>query len=311
MKKNIAVFACLFVLLTAVSAYAFGKLQVVASVPSLASITESVGGDNIKVSTITRGVQDAHYIDAKPSYIGTLSRADLLVYSGMELEIGWLPILIKGARNSKVAVGSEGHLNVSRVLSEDEILDKVSGEVDRSMGDVHPLGNPHYLLNPYHGLKAGRLIADKLTELDPDNKQEYEKELEKFETELKAKIEEWEEKAEPLKGRKVVCYHPHWSYLLNWLGLENDGYVEKRPGIPPTARDSMKVIEKIKEKNIEVIIVSSWKEPSKARKVAEAAGAELLILPGEVGAMPGADSYIEWIDYLVNTLASSPVGKEG
>ncbi|MFO8056725.1 MAG: metal ABC transporter substrate-binding protein [bacterium] len=311
MNRKIAIVVSIVVVVAAAStAYAFGKLKVVASIPSLASITEMVGGDNVDVSSITRGSQDAHYIEAKPSYMVKLSRADLLVYSGMELEIGWLPVLIKGARNSKVAVGSEGHLNASQVLSEEERLGKPSGEVDRSMGDVHPSGNPHYLLNPDHGLKAGELIAGRLSELDPENKDSYRKNCREFKSMMERKISEWEERASVLEGKKVVCYHPHWSYLLHWLGMENAGYVEAKPGIPPTARHSRKVINMIKDKGIKVVIVSSWKEPSKARKVADSAGAELIILPGEVGAMEGSEDYVKWIEFMVDTLVESPLGKE-
>lgn len=308
MKKTIAIVISVFAVVAAVStAYAFGKLKVVSSIPSLASITESVGGDNVKVSSITRGVQDAHYIEAKPSYMVKLSRADLLIYSGMQLEIGWLPLLKKGCRNSKLT--GDGLLKVSSVLSEDDKLGK-PGEVDRSMGDVHPEGNPHYLLDPYHGLSAAKLIAGRLSDLDPDNKEEYQSNYKEYKSRLAKKIKEWEKEAKALDGDKVVCYHPHWTYLLNWLGMQNAGFVEVKPGIPPTARHSMKVIDMIKEKDIKVVLVSSWKEPGKARKVAESAGAELIILPGEVNSMPGTDSYIKWIGYIVDALVESPLGKD-
>jgi len=278
------------------------KLKVVTSVPSLASITEMVGGDLVQVESITRGVQDTHFVEAKPSYMVMLNRADLLIYNGMELEMGWLPLLIRGARNQKIAPGSPGHLNASLALLEEDILERVRGEVDRTMGDVHPLGNPHWLLNPHHGLKAGKLIAAKLIELDHKNRETYERNLEKFERELTNRIADWETRAKPLRGLEVVCYHPHWSYLVGWLGMVNAGFIELRPGIPPAPRHQMEIINLMQQKNIKLAIISSWKEPSRARVVADQAGAELLVLPGEVQALPGTDDYFAWIEYMVAKL---------
>ena len=279
-------------------------LNIVTTLPSLASITKSIGGEHVEVYSITRGVQDAHYIEAKPSYMVKLNRADLLIYSGLELEIGWLPLLIQGARNHDVTPGAPGNLNASYAISTLNILEKPRGEVDRSMGDVHPSGNPHYLLNPHFGIKVAEQITDKLIELDPSNMDDYDNNFEKFRTELQNKITELELKAEILKDTELVCYHVHWSYLLNWMGIKVVGYVELRPGIPPTPRHKRDIINLMKRKDIKMVIISSWKDPTKAQEVANAADAELLILPGEVNAMSGADSYIEWLDYMVGHLVS-------
>lgn len=281
------------------------KLNIVTTLPSLASITESIGGDYVKVYSITRGSQDAHYVEAKPSYMIKLNKADLLIYSGLELEIGWLPLLIQGARNNKVSVGSRGNLNASSVLPHDLILEKPQGEVDRSMGDVHPGGNPHYLLNPYNGLLVANLIAGRLKALDPEHSDQYDDNLLQFEEVLNSKIQQWENSASSLPGEKIVCYHTHWSYLLNWLKIEQKGYIELRPGIPPTPKHKQEIIQIIQENQIKVVLVSSWKEPTKAREVANATGAHLLILPGEVNAMKGSDTYIKWIDYMVTQLSNT------
>ena len=281
------------------------ELYVVTTLPSLASITESIGGNYVEVYSITRGVQDAHYVEAKPSYMIKLHKADLLIYSGLELEIGWLPLLIQGARNHDVTVGSRGNLNVSLALPLNEIIEKPRGEVDRSMGDVHPAGNPHYLLNPYNGILVGELIAERLSDLDPKHKKEYAANYERFEKKLNKKIKELEHIAKDSKGSNVVCYHVHWSYLLNWLGLKVAGYIELRPGIPPTPRHKREIIQLMKDKQIKVAIVSSWKDPKKAKEVANASGAELLILPGEVNAMTGAGDYISWIEYMVEHLVDA------
>jgi zinc/manganese transport system substrate-binding protein len=202
-----------------------------------------------------------------------LNRADLLVYSGLELEIGWLPLLIQGARNDRVNLGSSGNLNASLALPAEVILEKPRGEVDRSMGDVHPAGNPHYLLNPYNGLSVADYIAGRLIQLAPDQREAIEKNLQQFKIRLQEDISRLEAEAEHLKGKEIVCYHVHWSYLLEWLGLEAAGYIELRPGIPPTPKHKKEIIDLMTEKEIEVVLVSSWKEPTRAREVAEAVGA--------------------------------------
>ena len=296
---------CVIIFILGVNQLTAGKLNVVTTLPSLASITESIGGEYVKVYSITRGAQDAHYVEAKPSYMIKLNKADLLIYSGLELEIGWLPLLIQGARNNKVTVGSSGNLNAASALSTVNILEKPRGEVDRSMGDVHPGGNPHYLLNPNNAILVAELIAERLAALDAEHKEQYEQNLSRFKVLITSKMAEVTNKVAHLQNREIVCYHVHWSYLLDWLKINPKGYIELRPGIPPTPKHKRKIIALIEEKQIEVIIVSSWKEPTKAREVANATGAQLLILPGEVNAMKGADNYLQWIDYMVTHLSEA------
>ena len=300
MRKNALLLICgLLIEVCSITTINAADLNVVTTLPSLASITEYIGGEYTEVYSITRGVQDAHYVEAKPSYMMKLNQADLLIYSGLELEIGWLPLLIQGARNDEVAVGARGNLNASLVLSSNAILEKPRGEVDRSMGDVHPSGNPHYLLNPYNAIDVADLITDKLCELDPDHKIAFRKNRDLFIKTLETKIKKWENQAAHLKGLMVVCYHVHWSYFIDWLGIISAGYIELRPGIPPTPKHKREIIDLMKAKQIKVVIISSWKEPTKAEEVAEESGAKLVILPGEVNAVEGADDYLSWIDYLV------------
>jgi len=301
-KKSTLLIFGLFIGILSVRFLYAADLNVVTTLPSLASITQYIGGEYIDVYSITRGVQDAHYVEAKPSYMMKLHQADLLIYSGLELEIGWLPLLIQGARNEEVAVGARGNLNASLALSSNVILEKPRGEVDRSMGDVHPSGNPHYLLNPYNAIDVADLISEKLCELDPEHKISYTNNRDIFIKTLESKIEELENQAAHLNGLMVVCYHVHWSYFLDWLGIKSVGYIELRPGIPPTPKHKREIINLMKEKQIKVVIISSWKEPTKAEEVAEESGAELLILPGEVNAVEGAEDYLSWIDYLVTHL---------
>lgn len=303
--KHLSILLALGTTLYSTSRVTAQELNVVTTLPSLASITEQIGGDNIRVSSITRGVQDAHYVEAKPSYMVRLNKADLLVYSGLELEIGWLPLLIRGARNGKITVGANGNLNASLALSDDQVLERPRGEVDRSMGDVHPSGNPHYLLDPNNCIRVAELIADKLIELDPPNRTYYEQNLDGFTSRLQEKIEEFERLAAHLEGVEVVCYHVHWSYLLEWLGIRTIGFIELRPGIPPTPRHKRDIIQLMQDKGIEVVVISSWKEPTRAQEVANAADATLVVLPGEVGAMRGTDDYITWIEYMITHLVEA------
>jgi zinc/manganese transport system substrate-binding protein len=305
--KNILIIFILIITLNHINA---GKLNVVTTLPSLASITEFIGGDRLDVTSITKGSQDAHYVEAKPSYMVKLNKADLLIYSGLELEIGWLPLLIQGSRNNKVSVGSRGNLNTSQVLADEDILEKPRGEVDRSMGDVHPCGNPHYLLNPDLGVKVAELIMNKLIELDPDNKTVYEQNFNNFQTKMNENIDQYKRKIEKIINSEVVCYHVHWSYLLDWMGIKSVGYIELRPGIPPTPKHKQHIIELMQNKNIKVVIISSWKEPTKAKEVASVVGAELLVLPGEVKAFVGVDDYFSWIDFMVNTVCDAFIKTE-
>lgn len=293
------------IVLTAFQPVSGKQLNVICTLPSLASITESIAGEYADVESITKGAQDAHYVEAKPSYMVKLHKADLLIYSGLELEIGWLPLLIQGSRNSKINPGARGNLNASSMLETEDILEKPRGEVDRSMGDVHPSGNPHYLLNPRNALKVAQLIADRLIELDPAHQPQYESNLKSFFDRLNAKIKEFESAFAPIEGKEIVCYHPHWSYLLNWLKLTAVTYIEPRPGIPPTPKHKKETIDLMRIRNIKVVIISSWKEPTKAKEVAAAVGARLLILPGEVNAVAEASDYISWIQYMVNHIVSA------
>jgi zinc/manganese transport system substrate-binding protein len=173
------------------------------------------------------------------------------------------------------------------------------------MGDVHPGGNPHYLLNPNNALLVADLIAERIKSLDPEHKEQYDHNVSTFKETLKKKIQELENKALQLQDQNIVCYHVHWSYFLDWLKLKQNGYIELRPGIPPTPKHKQEIISLIKENQVKVIIVSSWKEPTKAREVANATDAKLIILPGEVNAMKGSGNYFQWIDYMVNQLVDA------
>jgi len=302
MKRFIFITVLLFLILINISSIYAKKLNVVTTLPCLADIAKNIGRDQVKVYSITRGAQDPHYVDAKPSYMVKLHKADLLIYSGLELEIGWLPLLIQGARNNKVSVGSPGNLNASMAIEHDHILERPRGEVDRSMGDVHPAGNPHYLLNLNNAIHVAEYIADHMSLIDPDHLDLYTQNFEIYRDKIKNLLAELDPAIKRLNGKQLVCYHVHWSYLIEWLNIEMVGLIELRPGIPPTPKHKKQTIDLIKKKNVPVVIISSWKQPKKAQEVAKAAESELVILPGEVGAMGKTENYLDWISHLVNDL---------
>ena len=283
------------------------KLKVVATLPDLASIARSVGGDRVDVSSIALGIQDPHYLEAKPSYQVRLSRADLLIYNGLELEIGWLPLLVRGSRNPKLAAGAAGSLDASEAVK--DILEVPVGEVDRGMGDVHPQGNPHYLLDPRNGVRVAALVRDRMKKLDPEGSMDYDKNYSAFESMMNKKIESWEKKAAVLQGKAVVAYHKQWEYLADWLGFEIVEYVENKPGIPPSPRHRAFLVDMIRSDNIMALLTANYNPSmSKAKKVAEEGGIPLVELPAATGGEDGIDEYADLIGHIVDTLVNTAEG---
>ena len=303
MKRTLLFMTLMGLFLGATAGFGKGKLQVVATLPELGDLARQVGGDSVEVFTIAKGTQDPHYLEAKPSFSVKLNRADLLIYSGLELEIGWLPLLIQGARNPKVTAGGPGELNASKAL--DRILEVPSGNVDRSQGDIHPLGNPHYLLDPRNGLKVANLIAAKLIELDPDHAAVYEQNRAAYEKKLSAKIAEWEKAAAPLKGLEVVGFHKMWEYLADWLGLKMEDYIENKPGIPASPQHKMELIKMMQQKKIPLILVATYNPPHDAEEVARQTGAKVATIPAAVEGEPGADSYLDLFDHIIKALLAA------
>jgi len=205
-------------------------IRVVTSIETFADLARAVGGGNVSVESLARGYQDPHFVEAKPNLLVPLSKADLLVYAGLDLEIGWLPPLVQGSRNPRIQLGSQGNLDASTAI---DVLDVPAGKVDRSQGDIHPRGNPHYWLPPINALKVAKEIAARLKALDPAHGVDYDSNLQKFGGLLKSKSSEWSRKAALVRDLKVVPYHKSWTYVSDWLGLREMGYVELKPGIQP------------------------------------------------------------------------------
>jgi zinc/manganese transport system substrate-binding protein len=295
-------FSTLAMLAAATSAQAQGKLNVMASVEDLASITAEVGGDRIAVESIARGYQDPHFVEAKPSFILKLQRADLLVVVGRELEIGWLPPLIQQSRNAKIQPGAPGYLDASLQA---KILEMPTGQVTRAMGDVHPLGNPHYWLDPENGKIIARSVMTKLGELRPNDKAYFEGRYNDFASRLDAAEKRWLAALAPYKGIKVVTYHRSYPNFADRFGLEVVGYVEPRPGIPPTPQHTLDLINEMKRQNIKLVLVEPYFDMKTPNAIGRETGAQVLVLPPSVGGTKELTDYFKLFDYDVNLLVNA------
>ncbi|HYS15304.1 MAG TPA: metal ABC transporter substrate-binding protein [Candidatus Binatia bacterium] len=280
------------------TAAAADKIRVVATIPDLKALTEEVGGNLVEVESLARGTQNAHELEIRPSLMLKLRRADILIENGLELD-SWADVAVEGANNPKIARGAPGRVDVSRGI---QVLDVPSTRVDRSMGDVHPLGNPHYSLDPGMAPIITENIVEGLARFAPEQRATFEKNRQAFLARLDEAMARWTKAMEPLKGAKVVVYHPQWIYMLSRFGLTQAATLEDRPGIPASPAHLTRVIRQMKEERIKVIIVEPWNDVKLATRVADEAGAKAVVLASMVGGVKGADSYIAAIDHNVNAL---------
>jgi zinc/manganese transport system substrate-binding protein len=304
MKRQhlIPILAAIAILLGSGPARAQGKLNVMASTEDLASIAREVAGDRADVDSIARGYQDPHFVEAKPSFILKLQRADLLIVVGRELEIGWLPPLIQQSRNAKVQPGAAGYLDASLNA---RILDIPQGQVTRAMGDVHPQGNPHYWLDPENGKVIAQSIAAKLSELRPADKAYFAQRLDDFSKRLAAAEQRWLAAMAPFKGLKVVSYHRSYTNLADRFGLDIVGYVEPKPGIPPTPQHTLDLMGEMKRQNIKLVIVEPYFDLKTPNAIGRDTGAKVLVLPPSVGGVKEVTDYFKLFDYDINLIAGA------
>jgi len=278
-------------------AYAQGKLTVITATEDLASIARDVGGDKITVESIARGYQDPHFVEAKPSFILKLQKADLLIVVGRELEIGWLPPLVQQSRNSRIQPGAEGYLDASLGAL---ILEIPTGQITRAMGDVHPLGNPHYWLDPENGKRIAKEIADKLSQLRSNDKAYFDQRLADFTMRLDAAGKRWIAAMAPYKGTKVVTYHRSFPNFAERFGLDIVGYVEPRPGIPPTPQHTLDLINEMKRQNVKLVLVEPYFDLKTPNAIGRDTGAKVLVMPPSVGGVKEASDYFKLFDYDIN-----------
>ena len=292
----------LFVLALPAGAFAQGKLNVVATTEDLGSLAREIGGDRVSVTSLARGYQDPHFVDPKPSFILAVSRADMLIVVGRELEIGWLPPLLTSSRNSKIQVGGPGYLDASLNV---KILEIPTGQITRAMGDVHPLGNPHYWLEPGNGRRIAQAVRDKLSQLSPPNASYFAQRYGDFDTRLAAGEKRWDAAIAPYKGTKLVTFHRSWPNFMDRWGLDVMGYVEPKPGIPPTPQHTIEVIDEMKRQGAKLIIVEPYFDLKTPQAIANQVGGKVMVLAPSVGGAKEVTDYTQLFEYDVNQLVTA------
>jgi zinc/manganese transport system substrate-binding protein len=294
----VKLFASLLSLFFGLAGVARAELKVVTTVPALAAIARDVGGARVKVTSLALPTQDPHFVDAKPSLALELSRADLLVAVGLQLEVGWLPTLQIGARNPAIQIGSPGYLDASQFV---KLLEVPMQALDRSMGDVHPGGNPHYLYDPRAAAAVARGLAGRLKQLDPQGAAEYDRTLAGFLERLETARIAWEKRLAPARGQAIVTYHRSWVYLAAWLGLEEVATIEPKPGIPPTPGHAAKVLAAMRAHKVRVILREGYYPDAMCDVLAQRAGAKAILLPGGPDLRAG-QGYVQYVEELVGKL---------
>ena len=299
--KRIAVF------LTAISLIggnlvAADKLKVVTTTEDLASLTREVGGDRVEVTSIARGYQDPHAVEAKPSFLLLLKKANLLEVVGLELEIGWLPPLLDQSRNNNIRPGATGYLDVSQGV---EILDRPAGAINRSMGDVHPLGNPHYWLDPANAVRIAIQVRNRLAKLRPADAAYFDQRLNSFKVRINDANKRWLAAMAPFKEAKIVSYHNSWPNFTRHFGLNVVEHVEPKPGIPPSPSHTLQVINTVKREGIKAIVMEPYFDRKTPQSIAERTGAKVVVLYPSVGGKAGLDDYFKLFDYNINELVKA------
>jgi ABC-type Zn uptake system ZnuABC Zn-binding protein ZnuA len=316
-------------------------IRVFATLPDLGSLAKEVGGDEVSVVTMVEGTEDPHFAPARPSWIKELSKADVYVQAGLELEVGYANVLLQNARNGRVLPGNPGYIDASTAIAP---LGAPAGPIDRSMGDVHAFGNPHYLLDPINGLNVARLLRDRFSALRPEKASYFESRYEdfrrqvgvrlvgeelagKYDAEKLARLYEfgklnaflektgesddlggWLGAMASVRGAKVVDDHKLWVYFGRRFGIEIVDDLEPKPGVPPTTAHLTELVAVMRNEGVKAIITSPYYDPRHARFVAEATGAKIVPLSHQVGGRPGTGDYVSMIDYNVRTLAEALAG---
>ena len=300
MKRNLLLL--FFAALVAQPARAQGKLNVVTTTEDLTSIAREVGGDQITVESIAKGYQDPHFVEAKPSFILKLQKADVLVVVGRELEIGWLPPLIQQSRNARIQPGADGYLDASLHAT---ILEIPTGQITRAMGDVHPQGNPHYWLDPENGKRIAKDVADKFSQLRPNGRAAFEQRLADFTSRLDAGMKRWQAQMAPYKAAKVVTYHRSFPNFAARFGLDIVGYVEPKPGIPPSPQHTLDLISEMKRQDVKLVLIEPYFDSKTPNSIGRATGAEVIVMPPSVGGVKEATDYLKLFDYDINLLVEA------
>jgi zinc/manganese transport system substrate-binding protein len=301
MGRWIAIYALCTAAVFSRSATAAAKLHVVTTTPDLAAIARDVGGDKVEAESLALGTQDPHFVDAKPSFILKLNRADLYVKRGLELEIGWAPVLENGARNDAILQGGARQVDASTGIAPLEIPD---GAVSRALGDVHPYGNPHYQLDPANAKIIARNIVDGLSRVDVADQAYFQQRLADFNRRIDARVAGWLQLMAPYRGAKIVTYHKSWDYFAQRFGLDVIGTMEPKPGVPPSPAHLAQLITLMQAQHCKLVIKEPFYPENLTRVVGEKTGAKVLTLPESPGGVPGTDDYFSFMDYNVKQVAA-------
>src|SRR6202158_2260984 len=302
MKTRILVGALAAALLVATPSRAQSKLNVVATTEDLVSIAREVGGDRITIESISKGYQDPHFVEAKPSFILKLQRADLLIVVGRELEIGWLPPLVQQSRNGKIQPGAEGYLDASLTA---QILEIPNGNITRAMGDVHPFGNPHYWTDPENGKRIAKAIEEKRVQFRPNDRAVFEQRLADFTARLDTAEKRWLAMMAPYKGTKMATYHRSFPNFAERFGLDIIGYVEPRPGIPPTPQHTLDLMNEMKRQKVRIVLVEPYFDLKTPEAIGRETGAHVLVMPPSVGGVKETSDYFKLFEYDINLLVDA------
>ena len=297
MKKLTLIAAAFIALLTAAQA----KLNVVATLPDYGAVARDIGGDKVEVTVLAKPTEDPHFVDARPSFIVKLRSADVLIEGGAELEIGWLPPLLQNARNPKLESGKPGRVNASQGIR----MMNVPTTLTRADGDVHALGNPHFMMDPIIVKAVAKHVAEAFAAADAANAAGYRANYAKFEQTVDAKLQDWGRALLPFKGRQFVAYHDSWPYFAHRFGLVSEIFLEPKPGIPPSPSHLAKVIGDVKTAQVKAILVEPFHNRKIAEKVASSTGAHIADVAQFPGALPGTDSYVAFMDIIVARVAAA------
>lgn len=289
-------------LLLALPAHAEHKLQVATSLTDLASVARFVGGEHVKAKSLCKGYQDPHYVPAKPSLMKAIQHADVYVSTGLELDIGWLPLVLPGSRNPKIQPSREGFVDASEGVP---VLEKPTGTVSRGEGDVHPLGNPHYYADPKNLEIVADQLAEVFTRLDPANAADYEANAKAFKERMEASLAKWEKEMAPYAGTQVVTYHKNFIYFATRFGLKIFDTVENKPGIPPSPRHVADLVEAMKATGVKLVVYQPYYNAKVCKEVAKRANGTALEIATECDGLPGTDEVFKKFDLLVSSIAKA------
>ena len=291
--------------LATVAPSAMGKINVVATTADFAAIAREIGGDKVQVTALAKPTEDPHFIDAKPGFVATLNRADVLIEGGAALEHGWLQPLLQGARNPKIASTAPGHVHGNAGIN----MLGVPRSLDRSRGDIHAEGNPHYLIDPMNAKIVAANIAEAFSKAEPKAYELYRANLKAFQEKIDARMVEWQKQMAPHKGASVVAYHDSWPYFADRFGLKIELFLEPKPGIPPTPSHIASLVQKMREQNVRVILVDAYVNRRQADSVASKTGAVTVPVSHFPGGVKGTEAgYIELVDYLVKSISQALAG---